>query len=396
MFTAITDISAIDVVDIAAASILFYLVFLWFKKTKSSFVFAGIVICGMVYMIVKILRLKLVTTLMNGFFAVILVAVIIIFQEEIRRLFEQIARWSLSPKFRKSKISYDSQRQVKILVNTLSSLSEEKIGALIVLTGGDIVGRHIDGGVELDGILSESLLKSIFDTHSDGHDGGVLIEKGRISCFACHLPLSQDFDQLKEKGTRHAAALGLSELTDVLSIVVSESTGAVSVARHGTIRQITDRKNFEEILYNFQKESTSAHQRRNLKSLFLSNLRIKMTAVLLSILLWFVLIHESVTIYKTFYIPVQYVGLADNLVVKDIEPEMVKVVLSAARRDFYFMDNQDIRIASKLFSLDDLQNSDEGRYETTITASDLSLPSGYTVVNIFPRNIRFHIEEKTE
>ena len=114
MFTFLKDITVIDVIEIIAVSILLYILFLWFKRTKSSFVFVGIIISSIAYMIVKLLRLRLVATLMQGFFAVILVAVVIIFQEEIRRLFEQIARLSLNPKFKNGKISYDSNQQVNM------------------------------------------------------------------------------------------------------------------------------------------------------------------------------------------------------------------------------------------------------------------------------------------
>jgi diadenylate cyclase len=388
------DIAVIDVIDIMAVSILLYILFLWFKRTKSSFVFVGIVISSIAYMTVKLLRLRLVATLMQGFFAVILVAIVIIFQEEIRRLFEQIARWAISPKFRNRKMSYDFHQQINMLVNTTFAFAHEKVGAILVLTGKDIVMRHIHGGVELDGTLSESLLKSIFDPHSDGHDGSVLIEKGKVLKFACHLPLSRDSEQLKEKGTRHAAALGLSELTDALCIVVSETTGDVSVARHGKINKIDEKEKLGKLLESFQQETMPVRQSRGVKTLFVRNYKVKITAVSLSVFLWFVLVHESVIVYKTYYVPVQYAGLDNDLEVREIGPARVKIVLSAARRDFYFVDKEDIRIVSKLFDLGDLRKSDGKYYETTITASDITLPAGYTVVNIFPRDIKFCIERK--
>ena len=394
VLNSLKDVTVIDIIDVITVSILLYILFLWFKRTKSSFVFAGIVISSIAYMAVKLLRLRLVATLMHGFFAVILVAIVIIFQEEIRRLFEQIASWSLSPKFRNRKISYDSNQQINTLVNTTFTLAHDKVGALLVLTGKDIIMRHIHGGVELDGTLSESLLKSIFDTHSDGHDGSVLIENGRILQFACHLPLSRNYEQLKEKGTRHAAALGLSEVTDALCIVVSETTGDISVARHGQIHKIGDEETLVKLLESFQQETIPVQQSSSVKTFFLRNFKIKVIAVSVAVLLWFVLVHESVVVYKTFYIPVEYAGLAKNLEVKGIEPPRVKVVLSAERRDFYFLDKGAIELVLKLFDLGDLRKLEGKYYETTVTASDIALPSDYTVVNIFPRNIKFSIEGK--
>jgi len=121
---------------------------------------------------------------------------------------------------------------------------------------------------------------------------------------------------------------------------------------------------------------------------------VKITAVVLSVLLWFVLVHESVTVYNTFDVPVQYVGLANGLEVNETEPPKVKVVLSAARRDFYFLNKEDIELVLKLFDLGDLKKIDGKYYELTVTASDITLPSDYTIVNIFPRNIKFSIEGK--
>jgi hypothetical protein len=279
-----------------------------------------------------------------------------------------------------------------MLVNTTFDLARDKVGALIVLTGKDIITRHLYGGININGALSEPLLKSIFDTHSDGHDGGVIIKNGMVLQFACRLPLSKDTEQLREKGTRHAAALGLSELTDALCIVVSETTGDVSVTRHGQIHKVNDKETLVKLLESFQQETAPAQQTSSIKTFFVRNLKVKVVAVLISVLLWFVLIHESVVVYKTFYVPVQYAGLAKGLEVKEIEPQKVKVVLSAARRDFYFVDKNDIKLVSKLFDLEDLKKLDEKYYETTVTASDITLPEGYTIINIFPRNVKFRIE----
>jgi diadenylate cyclase len=395
MLSFLKNTTAIDIIDIAIVSLLLYILFLWLKKTQSVFVFMGIIVSSVVYMLVKLLRLRLVATLMQGFFAVILVAIVIIFQEDIRRLFEQIALWSLRPTFRKKKKADDSGEQISTLVNTVFDLARGKIGTLIILKGHDVVIRHIHGGVELDGNLSAPLLKSIFDTHSDGHDGGVMIEQGKISRFACHLPLSKNIDRLKDKGTRHAAALGLSELTDALCIVVSETTGDVTVTRFGEMHHIENPETLNALLKDFHEEISPAAEKGGLKRFLVKNVRMKLIAVLASLLLWFVFVHESDIVYKTFYVPVQHVGLSNDLEVKETDPTIVKVVLSAPRRDFYFTNKNDLSLTVNLFNLQDLKPLGQGNYETTLTASDIALPSGHTIVNIFPRNVRFSIAKKT-
>lgn len=195
-----------DIIDILTVSFLLYLIFLWFKKTKSVFVLAGIIISGIVHLIANILGLRLLATLVQGFFAIILLAIVNIFQEEIRKLFEYIAIFSISPKLKKVKKNSHFQFQIDILKEAVFSLSERNIGAIIVLKGRDVLLRNLQRGIDFNGRLSIPLLKSIFDPSSDGHDGAVIIEDEQILQFACHLPLSKDIRQLKDRGTRHAAA----------------------------------------------------------------------------------------------------------------------------------------------------------------------------------------------
>ena len=111
--------------------------------------------------------------------------------------------------------------------------NREKQVMELIAEGKDPIARHVMGGIELGGKISEPILKSIFDPHSPGHDGAVIVEHDQISLFAAHLPLSKDFQQLANVGTRHSAALGLAELSDALCIAVSEERGTISVARAG-------------------------------------------------------------------------------------------------------------------------------------------------------------------
>jgi len=216
--------------DITFMSLLIYSVLVWFKKTKAAFVLTGILIIAGVYILAREFNLLLTATVFQGFFAVILVAVIVIFQEELRHFFEQVAVWSLNRRLTKRESMRLSHPEVETLVRTAVDLSREKVGALIVIRGKDMIIRYLNGGVDLDGTLSEHLLKSLLDPHSIGHDGAVVIERGRITKFSSFLPLSKNLESIKHTGTRHAAALGLAEATDAFCIVVSEERGNISVA----------------------------------------------------------------------------------------------------------------------------------------------------------------------
>ncbi|MBU0661754.1 diadenylate cyclase [Patescibacteria group bacterium] len=393
MFDFLKDITVIDVIDILAVAVFLYLIFLWFKKTKSVFIFVGIVISGAIYLIVNILGLRLLATLMQGFFAVILLAIVIIFQEDIRRLFEQIALFSLAPKLRKSKMNPNSQPQIDILKDAIFFLAKKHIGAIVILKGKDTLLRNIQRGITLNGKLSTPLLKSIFDTHSDGHDGAVIIEGDQILQFACHLPLSKDMNQLQDKGTRHAAALGLSEITDALCIVVSETTGEISICQNGTFSIIKDTKIFQELTDKFYKSLGNLRKSRSRVNFLTVNLKQKSIVILLSIFLWWFFVHESVVVYKSFEVPVQHINLAKNLNIVGITPQEVKVVLSAPMRSFYFVGKKDIEVRVKIIDIEDLNKTEDEHYELTITASDVTLPRSYTIVNIFPRSVKLWIKQ---
>lgn len=169
-----------------------------------------------------------------------MIVIVIIFQEELRYFFEQVASWSLNREIFGVKKKVLADEDIETLSRAVKDFAREGIGALIVVQGKDIIVRHLEGGHDLNGELSGPLLESIFDPHSCGHDGAVVIAGKTVTKFACHLPLSKNFDKLKKHGTRHAAALGLSELTDALCLVVSEEYGTISVVRKGNIQLLED------------------------------------------------------------------------------------------------------------------------------------------------------------
>ena len=167
---------------------------------------------GIIYYLARSFQLYLSAAVLQGFFAVILLAMVIIFQEEFRRFFERIATWG---RYRKSDRVSKLHEEVEIIVQSVANLARQHVGALIVIQGADPLDRHLAGGYPLDGVLSEPLLESIFDPHSIGHDGAVIIDRGRLVRFGCHLPLSTSVERIGNLGLRHTAALGLSERTDV-------------------------------------------------------------------------------------------------------------------------------------------------------------------------------------
>jgi len=374
--------------DITIMSLMIYSILVWMKRTKrAAAVITGILIVAIAFLLARQFNLLLTTAILQGFFAVILVALIVIFQEELRYFFETVTHWSLNRRLTGSKRkSLPLQYEViDVLVRTLTDLARDRIGALVIIRGKDVIDRHLTSCESLHGAISEKILKSIFDPHSIGHDGAVVIENQAIKSFSCHLPLSKNDEQLKNTGTRHAAALGLSELTDAISLVVSEERGTLSVARHGRIDAVHRTEKLAQILESFYLELKSDQESARWRQFFRRNYRQKALAVSLAMALWFVLVHESHTVYRTFDVPVSSAELFTGLVVTQMEPEKVAVTLSGQRKSFYFLDEKDIRLNLKLWQLK------AGRSMVRLSGSDFTIPEGLEYENAVPLDVEVTI-----
>ncbi len=247
-----------------------------------------------------------------------------------RAFLSTIALWSLNSKLRGGPQISPNDGEINILAETLPEFAVNKIGALIVLQGKTSILEYLEGGELLDGMLSEALLKSIFDPNSTGHDGAVVIENGKIKLFATHLPLSKNFSQLKNRGTRHAAALGLSELTDALCLVVSEERGVISIARGGVLKQI-DSGQLKSILKEFYNEVFPSVKKMPTIH-FRSNSKEKIISIAAAILLWFVFVHESRLVYRSFEVPVQISSPVTSLKIDEVVSDKVKITFFGPRR----------------------------------------------------------------
>lgn len=257
------------------------------------------------------------------------------------------------------------------LVRALNGFAKERVGALVVVRGKDLLIRHIEGGDDLDGKLSESILWSIFDPHSIGHDGAVIIEHNRIQKLGCHLPLSKNLDKLKRGGTRHAAALGLSELTDALCLVVSEERGTISVARRGEIEVVEGAEKLTEIVESFFQEVAPRKETNYWQDLLKKNSREKLLAIGIAVALWCVLVYpakESPIVERTFSVPSEPVGLGSGMEVVSIEPSAVALNLSGPRREFFSLKPVNLKVVLKLSKLE------KGEHVVSVTPEDIVLP----------------------
>ena len=385
MFAPFLQIRINDVADILVVSVLVYMAMIWIRRTRAGFVAIGILLIGALYVAARALDLRLTAWIFQGFFAIFLVIIVVIFQEELRQLFERLAVWSL----RRGKGTSDGFDWMDTLVKCLSDFARDRIGALVVIPGKQPIMRHVQGGVELDGVLSEPLLKSIFDPHSPGHDGAVIVESGGITRFATHLPLSKDFQQLAQIGTRHSAALGLAERTDALCLVVSEERGQVSIARDGRLLALNDVHVLGAELRRFLDEKHRApNQRRSWRRFVAENWVEKLASLALVIALWYVFVPGSRPATLTYVVPVTVANLPADMQLDKVDPPDVQVSLTAPRRAFYLFDHSRLKVTV------DAALAQFGRRTFDITESNVVYPRELTLDDISPSKVKISVTER--
>jgi uncharacterized protein (TIGR00159 family) len=384
MLTPFLDIGFTDVVDIGFVAVLLYTIIVWVKRTRASFVLMGIFILGAVYILARQLELQLTAWIFQGFFAILLIIIVVIFQEELRQIFERVAVWSLG---KKGTLSLRSET-ADILVRCLADFAKNRIGAIIVVRGSDPLERHIMGGIEMGGRLSEPLLASIFDPHSPGHDGAVIVENDRISRFAAHLPLSKDLQQLSHVGTRHSAALGLAELTDAFCIVVSEERGKISVARDGRLREVTNLQALGSWLQEFLQEKYPSQDRRKVSvQLLRENLVEKAVSVCLALVLWYAFVPGSKIAKVTYLIPISVENLPSNLVLDKVQPAEVRATLMGPRRAFYLFDSRKLKVTI------DTAPAQSGQRTFHISERNVQYPKSLTIDELIPTTVKISVRK---
>ena len=222
-----------DVIDVAIVAFALYKGVKVVRETRAQQLVKAIVILLLILWASALFRLHTITYILENVMQVGFIALIIIFQPELRRLLEKVGRSKIG------NIFSPAPENVDYLVNELAEaathLSAEKIGALIVLERGTKIGEIVTTGTLLSAELSSALLINIFIPNTPLHDGAVVISDGRISAASCLLPLTQNDSLSRELGTRHRAALGMTEVSDAIVVVVSEETGKISVARDGSM-----------------------------------------------------------------------------------------------------------------------------------------------------------------
>lgn len=249
----------IDFVEIIIISFLAYSVLAWIKNTRAWTLLRGIIVILIFWLMAAIFQMSTILWIMERAVNVAIIAIIIVFQPELRRALESLGKknfllgiFNFDPQKNQKRFS---DRTVSEIVRATFDMARVSTGALIVVEQNMVLTEYERTGIMLDSMVSSQLLVNIFEHNTPLHDGAIIVRGDRIISATCYLPLSDNMALSKELGTRHRAAVGVSEVTDALVIVVSEETGAVSAAIGGEIFRNLDAENLRRKLGFLQNKS---------------------------------------------------------------------------------------------------------------------------------------------
>lgn len=265
-------VSVIDILEIVILAFVIYHVALWIKNTRAWMLLKGIIVLLACYVIAYILRMNVIVWIFERTISIGITALMIVFQPELRRALEELGQ----KKIVSTLIPFDdtrnqnerfSERSINEIVKATVEMAKAKTGALIIMEKDIDLSEYERTGIELDSTISSQLLVNIFEHNTPLHDGAVIIRGDRIVSATCYLPLSDNMGLSKELGTRHRAGVGISEVTDSLTIIVSEETGRISVAVGGKLLRNIDGDLLRKKLTEMQGKSGEDTEKKRWKGL---------------------------------------------------------------------------------------------------------------------------------
>lgn len=377
-------LQASDLLDILVVAALIYIVLVWLRPRISPAARAAILALVGLNFVAEALDMYLTLFLLRGGLILLLVTLVVVFQSDIRRVFGRVSAW---PKLSGDHTHKPGEATLDALTEAAGLFAEEKIGALIIIVGRESLDDHLRGGIPLEGKLSIPLLHSIFHPLTQAHDGAVVLEQDVVKRFGVHLPLSDNQSQIGRHGTRHAAALGLSECCDALALVVSEEEGTISLAHGGELIKVESGAPLAKKLREFQ-----AQTRLDLGDEGGSSIGAHLALMALSLLLacggWMLWAQRVETVQRVFHdVPVEYRDVPKNWSVVDSDTANVRITLTGSERAFDAFDPAGLVISI------DLSDITEGEQTIPITADMLRLPADLSVRRVDTQTITLTAHE---
>jgi uncharacterized protein (TIGR00159 family) len=372
-----------DIADILIMSFLVYQLYSWFKNTRALQVVIGLGFLVLLYVATKNLGLFMTSWVLQELGTVLFVLLIVIFQSEIR---QALYRFSLLRNlFGRQESS--SQLDLMDLSSTIFALAQERIGAIIVFQRKELLDEYLLHGIPLDSLVSAQLIGTVFRDGTPLHDGAIVIRDNRVTQASCHLPLSNNTEVPSYFGTRHRAALGLSERSDAAVVVVSEERGEVSLAQGGGIARIDTPELLSGKLHALLVHPAPEVTGISLHRWLFSNLWPKLIILLLVCICWLIITARQGGIV-TVTAPLKFHNLPEGLALVKSSPEDVEVQLKAVSS--LTPSPKELDIMADL----NLDKTREGINHLSIKSSDFQLPLGVMVTGINPSVVKVTMEKK--
>ena len=372
-----------DVADILIMTVILYQMYSWFRGTRAIQVLLGLGVVTLIYFATRFLDLYMTSWVLQELGTVLIILIIVVFQTEIR---QALYRFSLLRHILLDSRQEARHSQFQDIAETLFRMAANRTGALIVFQGNESLHDLMTNGVIIDSEISPQMLESIFYNGAPLHDGAALINNGRIEKAACHLPLSTSPDVPQHLGTRHRAALGLSERSDAVIVAISEERGEISLVAAGSMRRMNTPTDlilaFEALL-----QSEAEKPRIKLQQHFFSNMLPKVS-LLLGVCVFWVLITTRQGQITTVTAPVRLHGVPDNIVLLRTLPEDVTVQIKSMSS--LTPPPSKLELTAEV----DASKITEGTTALRVNHADISAPSGMIITTVSPASIRVSAEKK--
>ena len=359
----IPKINFYDIIEILIIIFMFYFIAKAVKNTRTWVLAKGALLLAVFYFLSYLFSFNVITRIFESAMLIFAVGIVIIFSPEIKKFLEKIG----TQNFNKSKkvlfnINNEthkiSDKTIDEIVAACEQMSKSKTGALIVYENTIPLNEYIDTGIEIESTISRQLLINMFEPNTPLHDGAVIIKENIIKAATCYLPLSDDTKISKRHGTRHRAALGISESTDAITIVVSEETGRISVTRNGKISTVQS-KDLKEILTSFREE-TVVIEKKKISEILKNNIGLKIVSVLFGIILWLTIMNVANPVISNTLTAIP-ITVENESAITELDKtytinssKYVDVIITGHRSDIEKVKKEDIKISANLSKLSEI------------------------------------------
>ncbi|MDA3896549.1 MAG: diadenylate cyclase [Desulfobacteraceae bacterium] len=374
------------VIDITLIATCLFFLYQTINRLGTWKIVVGILAAMMIFLGANIFDLAGIEWIYRNLSSVVIIALIIIFQPELRKIFERAVS------VRRNEIFDNGNDLSNMIAQALSAMAQQRCGAILVFPGKESITEYVSGGFSLDAKPSYPLLMSIFDHNSPGHDGAIIITGGQFTQFGVRLPISESLKLPREYGTRHHAALGLAEKTDSLVFVVSEERGNVSVFHMGKMIKADSQKAIISTIASHW-ENTSSYPLDFLKNKNRWTVFYQMAASLaLALLFWStIIVAQGERIERVFTVPVEYLASPTSLALVGEREKEVQLYLGGTKSDLDAIVNP-----SDLSVKIDLSKVALGTQSFFITNDDIRLPKGVKLIEATPSRIELTFAAITE